>query len=151
MKTVYVCEKCGANYDNYDAAYQCEESHLDLYVGSDYAPELRGKSVWKNSSVLPTSCVLPSMEKYVEDPDTGEWHYVTVFGVYELKRLLKDDEVAKIENEHEMRKQKEHEEYERWSEEYRKSKAAKEAAEKAAAEAEAANGDEDTEETAESA
>ena len=151
MKTVYVCEKCGASYDNYDAAYKCEEAHANVYIGGDYAQDVKGRSVWKNGDILPRTCVLPSDEVYMEDPDTGEYRYVTFFGVYELKRMLKDDEVEKIENLHELRKQKEEEDYRKWQEEYRRSqekKAALEAAQKAAEEAQASEDDDEEMESA---
>ena len=151
MKTVYVCEKCGANHDNYDAAYKCEESHANIYIGGDYASEVKDKSVWKNGDVLQRTCVLPSEEKYMEDPDTGEYRYVTFFGVYELKRMLKDDEVNRIEDLHELRKQKEEEDYRKWQAEYRRSqeeKAAREAAQKAAEEAQASDDNDEEMESA---
>ena len=139
MKTVYVCEKCGANYDNYDAAYNCENRHADIAISSEYNTELRNRSVWKNGERLPRTCILPTLEIYDKDPDTGEYRYVTLFGIYELKRALKAEEVDKIKEESSIRREKEEADYKRWQEEYRKQKEAKAAAEAAAAESEASD------------
>ena len=151
MKTVYVCEKCGASYDNYDAAYKCEESHVNVYTCGEYGPEINRRSTWKNGDVLPRTCILPSVEKYTEDPDTGEWRYVTVFGLYELKRMLKESEVDQIENERDLRIEKEEADFRKWQEEYKRSKEAKAAAEaaaKAVDEAHDSNNDDDEKESA---
>lgn len=32
MKQLYVCEKCGAQYDDWDEAYKCENSHVNLDI-----------------------------------------------------------------------------------------------------------------------
>ena len=130
MKEIYVCEKCGAQFDDFNAAYKCEDSHLLLEnVWSDVQPELNKRAVWANGDAAPASIVMFT-ERY--NRDTG--NYDRVFYTYKRGKALTDKEVAEINAERDARKAREEADREAWRKEM-EAKKAREEAEAASAEA----------------
>lgn len=130
MKELYICEKCGATYENYDAAWECENGHRMLEnVWSDVQAELDKRATWSNGDVAPATVIMFT-ERY--NRDTG--NYDRVFYTYKRGKALTDKEVAEINAERDARKAKEEADREAWRKEM-EAKKAREEAEAASAEA----------------
>ena len=72
MKTTYECEKCGAKYDHWNPAMDCEKSHIGTSVILD-------GSKWGNSEIYPEYANFLTVEMqdgarvvYVLDEDATE-------------------------------------------------------------------------------
>lgn len=132
MKTLYVCDKCGASYEEYDEASSCESSHLKF--SDEYRDALKNRFTYKPRKHLPDSAIL-CVKDQVWDEATSTWNDVLQFGQYYLKRALDEDEAQDIIDEQAEIDRKAEEEYqkmkERWERERiaQEAKAAKEAAE----------------------
>ena len=125
MKSLYVCEKCGAQYEDYDEAIHCEQNHF--HIGFDFSNQtaLEGKRcTYKQGDKMPQTCVLASSPDYAEGYDNPR-HY---FGMYKLVRMLSESEVQEILDE----KAAQDAENRRVLEEWRKEKEAKKAEEQTA-------------------
>jgi len=104
MRTVHICEKCGKQFDDFNAAYDCEASHKGF--GLEFELELERRMKWSPESVLPEIAYFAStpVSKFTKDTvarDGGDEGFV--FGIYELKRCLTEKEVLKIYAEHDKR------------------------------------------------
>ena len=53
--------KCGKEFDDWDNAYQCERTHLDIDTGKTYQNEVTSRSVYKDNSI-PSQVILPFTE-----------------------------------------------------------------------------------------
>lgn len=115
MKYMYVCEKCGKQFDDYSAAQACEESHLMIdNCYHKYSQEMAKLSVWGKGDRMPRQAVFATPIDYNngDNEDDGD----CFFGVYEFKRLLCHEEVQQIVTDHKVRMEKENrliEEFER--------------------------------------
>lgn len=129
MKQFYMCEKCGAQFDDYEAAYACENGHIDDLTCREYAPELQKRYVYKPGERAPGEVVFCSYEW-----DNDQHDYTYDFWRYKLVGRVTKKEVAAIEEEREERRVKEEEQNRRWREEWERKQAEKAAQEAAAAE-----------------
>ena len=70
MKSLYVCEKCGKSFEEYNEAYQCEESHISEFdiVASEYR--------YKTGELLPVEIILCN-KKYDWNTDSNTYTYFT--------------------------------------------------------------------------
>lgn len=136
MKTMYICEKCGATYTNYDEAYACENKHYMLDISDDMLRELEEYVEYGQGKEIPSSFICPTKEISEWDEDAGEFKYRRIFAEYKLVRILKDSETKSIVSKYEERKAKERREWNEYWERREAEKKAKEEAEKAESEAE---------------
>lgn len=111
MKTLYVCDKCGAKFEDYDQCHACEDNHIG--IGSDFDPESKESQTWKSGDVLPRTFTASSAQiwKYNED-GTSSTEYV--FGVYKFERILNPEEAKAMLAKRELREQKQKEYWENW-------------------------------------
>lgn len=61
MKNLYVCEKCGKTFDNWDDAYHCENSHNDvdtLYSFQMSSPDYMQTQFWTDGQTFPQYIVM---------------------------------------------------------------------------------------------
>lgn len=62
MKNLYVCEKCGKTFNNWDEAYKCENSHIDvesLYTFNlDVQDKLMPTQFWNEGGVAPDIIIM---------------------------------------------------------------------------------------------
>ena len=75
MKQFYVCERCGAQFDNWDDAYRCEHSHLSVEVINRCNLAEADDDLMEIVVNYNPGCPLPStiaVMYQVVDPDTGE-------------------------------------------------------------------------------
>lgn len=110
MKSLYVCEKCGKSYEDYDQAYACENSHVDVNPSQEI-PDMNPE--WKPGEIMPGKVTLES---------AGIWNqeiskYETVFGIYKLVRLCNPDENAQILANRKVRQEEQEAEWEKWRQE----------------------------------
>lgn len=131
MKQIYVCEKCGAQYDNYDAAYKCENEHYFLRT-EDFYPEICEHSKYAIGEKLPTRVFLPSIEISEYDEDAGEWKYSYLWGEYKLVKQLPEKDCEKFIQAKTEREEKSRREWEEYMARREAEKKAKEEAEKEA-------------------
>jgi hypothetical protein len=70
MKSLYVCEKCSKSFESYQAAYQCEESHISEFeiVASEYR--------YLTGEILPTEIILCN-KRYDWNLDSYTYTYYT--------------------------------------------------------------------------
>lgn len=93
MKTMYVCEKCGTQYENFEDCNDCEGSHVNAgYQGynHDYKVGAQKLSVWKKGDTMPREAIFSSDEFWKD----GE--YRVLFGVYKLVKVLEAEDVEKL-------------------------------------------------------
>ncbi|MPM26566.1 hypothetical protein SDC9_73070 [bioreactor metagenome] len=124
MKELYVCEKCGAMYENYSEAADCERGHQAPNTAF-YEAEIESRIKWEKGNPIPKSMVLP-FRSYGDD---GE--YVWSYARYELGKRMDTSEVREIEAERKAREQSEEESRARWQAE-REARKAREAQEQEA-------------------
>lgn len=119
MKYLYVCEKCGKQYEDYTAAQKCEETHLRIdNFYHEYDTEMEQFAKWDEGGVMPRCAVFATPVERKEGDD--EDYPGCYFGLYELKRLLTPSEVKKIVVAREARKKKE----KQWREDFDRKKMA---------------------------
>lgn len=124
MKTMYVCEKCGSQYGDYDKCKDCEMSHVEVgYDGYQFKDELKKYQTWKSGDALPKEAVLVSEDIWKYNEETQESSTEKKFGLYRFVRVLDESEVSEI---MEKKKQRQQEEEERW-EKYQAEREAKKA------------------------
>ena len=59
MKQIYVCEKCGATFDNWNDANQCEDGHVDSFA---MEPEWNQDLEYAEGCAFPNEVVVRSKE-----------------------------------------------------------------------------------------
>ena len=91
MKQIYVCEKCGAQFDNWDEAHQCEDGHVDSF---DVDPEWNPEIAWDEGCAFPKEVVVRSKEW---DWRTGKTEYR--YFKYKSAGALTKKRVAELEAE----------------------------------------------------
>ena len=117
MKQVYICEKCGAQYEDYDAAYKCERMHIVPAEPRLYDwHETDDKLVWKAGERCPTELYFP-----VKDDDwneeSGQYEEVREIAVYRFTGFMKKSASRILFAAYETKRE---EEQKRWEEECRK-------------------------------
>lgn len=93
MKQIYICEKCGAQYDEYDRAYECECSHVNLQqerIAWGFT-ELHKRQTWKPGQRFPDKIYIP-----VEIWDRESQAYRKTVVEYKLGKELPDGECERI-------------------------------------------------------
>ena len=112
MKNVYICEKCGASYSDYDECYACESGHVDILddMAGGYEPELKDKLTWKAGCRWPEKVYIPCC---TWDHKSNE--YRTYIVGYKLAGELPEKEAVSIVDSHDKRIA---EEERRWKEEW---------------------------------
>lgn len=123
MKMYYQCEKCGAQYDNYDAAYACENKHYMLNL-NDMAEELDEYIEYNKGQELPNSFVAASEDISEWNEETQEFDHRRILAEYKLVRIIPKREAAPILAKYTERKEREQRE---WQEYWERRKAEKEA------------------------
>ena len=113
MKQIYVCERCGAQYSDWDEAYKCENSHvaLDIINRSNLA-----EAHYEPGSTLPSSI---AVQYQVIDSDTGEQLSrdgipVLRSAIYTLASKQPNADLARINASLIKRRQEDAEYYENW-------------------------------------
>lgn len=94
MNYLYQCAKCMKVYADQDEAWNCESSHEDVDLFNILDRQLNRYKAWKTGSTLPTQIAFASNPVY--KGDTTAVHY----GLYELKRELKPEEVEAMQDEY---------------------------------------------------
>ena len=112
MKQIYVCEKCGRQYDNYDDAYACEYSHINIAYSQE---SIYVNPSWKPGDIMPREITLQSTDVWNEN---GE--YVTKYGVYTLKKMLSEQECEAIEQKRKEETERVARQWEEWQEKHNK-------------------------------
>ena len=110
MKSLYVCEKCGKSYEDYDQAYECENSHAGVN-SSQEIPDMNPE--WKPGEIMPGKVTLESESIWNKEISK----YKTVFGIYELVRLCNPTEIAEILEQRKVRQEEQEAEWEKWRQE----------------------------------
>ena len=122
MKQIYVCERCGAQYSDWDEAYKCENSHvaLDIINRSNLAEAddelMEIVAHYEPGSTLPSS--IP-VQYQVIDSDTGEQLSrdgipVLRSAIYTLASKQPNADLARINASLIKRRQEDAEYYENW-------------------------------------
>ena len=62
MKNLYVCEKCGKVHDDWDSAYKCENSHVEVETMYTFNLDSQDKDMptqfWKDGEESPSTIIL---------------------------------------------------------------------------------------------
>lgn len=62
MKNLYVCEKCGKTFSDYDEAYKCENSHIDVESLYTFNLDVQDKPMptqfWNDGEVAPSIIIM---------------------------------------------------------------------------------------------
>ena len=122
MKQIYVCERCGAQYSDWDEAYKCENSHvaLDIINRSNLAEAddelMEIVAHYEPGSTLPSSI---AVQYQVIDSDTGEQLSrdgipVLRSAIYTLASKQPNADLARINASLIKRRQEDAEYYENW-------------------------------------
>lgn len=135
MKTQYICEKCGANYTNYDEAYACENKHYMLNL-NDMAEELNEYIEYGKGKEMPSNFVAASEEISEWNEEKQEFDHRRILAEYKLVRIIPEREAAPILAKHTERKERERREWDEYWNRRKAEKEAKEQAEKAESKAE---------------
>ena len=117
MKQIYICEKCGAQYEDYDQASACENGHVDVYrenMGGGFETELSPRLTWKPGCRYSDRVYMP-----LSVWDNKSCEYRNVIAVYKFDKELPERETAEIFAAHDKRVT---EENERWRREWEERK-----------------------------
>ena len=99
MKHVYICEKCGKEYDNWDEAYTCEENHISSF-GSGLELEIAKHLQYKPGCRAPSYMILTE-RKDRWNTETNEQETSFILWKYKLVAELPEQETAEILKEYE--------------------------------------------------
>ena len=113
MKSIYVCEKCGKQFEEYDEAYVCENSHIN--VGNNLETQFMNPS-WKPGDIMPREITLQSLDFY----DNDQEKYVSRYAVYTIKKLLSKEECEAIDKKREEYYEEQQRVWEEWQEKHNK-------------------------------
>ena len=94
MKNLYVCEKCGKTFDNWDDAYHCENSHndVDTLYRWDFAQDDSFQlTEYNESDSVPSSVYLKSRVLNAEGNPVSDANGCPVYRVFRFKRLAHND------------------------------------------------------------
>lgn len=93
MKQIYVCEKCGAQFDTWQEANACEENHVSAF---EVSPEWNPDLTWNWGCAFPDEVIVRSRE-YNWRTEKYEYKYFK----YKSAGALTKKRVAELEAERE--------------------------------------------------
>ena len=133
MLHVYICEKCGKQFEDENAAYECEYGHLrEFHYEMD--TELKKRWIYNPGEHAPRQITMMEREdKWNETEQKYDYTYTCY--TYKYVNTLPESKTAEITEEYRLRREREDREFREWSERWNR----QEAERKAAAEQEAAN------------
>lgn len=107
MKNLYVCERCGQTFEDYDACYECENSHITELATFDVEPELIKRYQYKPGQQAPAKILIASRKwEYDEEQQKSferftfhAYKYVGEASPTESEEILKERAVRKAEEE----------------------------------------------------
>ena len=103
MKQIYICEKCGKQFEEYEDCYHCETTHITSF-SSALEPETEKRLKYKPGCAAPTELILPTdhydllQDRTVIDP---------ILWRYKLVGPVPEQEAAEIIAERDQRKAEE--------------------------------------------
>ena len=124
MKQVYICEKCGQEFESWDECYACENGHI-MSFGNKLEPETQKRLKYKPGCAAPTKIIMAT-EHY--DSEQGSFEPDSKLWVYKLVGPAQEQETAEIFADYEKRKADEA----AWYADYQRRKAEREAEQEAA-------------------
>ena len=128
MKQLYICDKCGAQFDNFDDAWNCENGHLNGF-DSSMDEELRKRWRYRPGQVMPERIVMATSKWNYDTNPEGEVIYS--FFSYKLDKPLPEQESAEILAEYAKRKEQENAYWEEYRARKERERAEREAQESA--------------------
>lgn len=146
MKQIYVCEKCGAQYEDWGEASRCEDSHRSVEaIEYSHLDQENADGILSEAYSYKTGQQLPSVitiRYQVYDEDNGRskrdenGYPIHASAMYALIKPSSDqkDFLRMVNDSMEKRRQFDYTENQRWLEEYNKRQAEKKAEEEAAQE-----------------
>lgn len=93
MKNLYVCEKCGKTFTDWDAAFQCENAHsdVDTLYRWDFAQDDNFQlTQYKDADPVPTLVYLKSRVLDADGSPVDDLNGCPVYRVFPFKRLAHD-------------------------------------------------------------
>lgn len=126
MKQLYICEKCGAQFNTWDEAYACETGHISSF-SSAMEPEIAKRLQYASGRSVPSEIIMTE-QKDIRNEETGEYETSFVLWTYKLVGRTPQKEVAAITAEYKERKAEE----EAYWEAYKARRAAEKAAQESA-------------------
>ena len=136
MKHVYICEKCGKQFNDYDEAYACEEGHLREFDNT-MEPEMKTRMVFAPGEHAPKQIVLTERESKW-DEEKQEYVEQFTFYTYKYVNTLADSAAATILDEYRQRREKEERDLAEWRARWQREEAERKAKQEAEAEQETA-------------
>lgn len=123
MKNLYVCERCGQTFEEYDACYTCEQTHVQSF--DDYAlePELIKRYQYKPGQKAPDK-IIKAARCWEWNEEQQESKEVYSLYVYKLVGEVSPTELEKILSENAERREQERIDHEKWWAEREAKKAA---------------------------
>lgn len=95
MKQLFVCELCGAAYEDYGKCNECERTHCKEFFGGKMEEELHKKYQYQPNKALPTT-VFAAVKREVWNKETEAFDTLYHIGMYELKKELPKKEVDEL-------------------------------------------------------
>ncbi len=130
MKQFYVCEKCGQQFEDFDAAYACENGHLKEFH-FEMEVELRKRWAFNPGDHAPKQIVMMEREeKWNEEEQKYDYTYTCY--TYKYSSTLSDSKTAEITEEYRLRREKEDREFKEWREQWERQEAERKAKEESA-------------------
>lgn len=136
MKQIYVCEKCGAQYDDWNAAVRCEDSHRSVQVIERCdLDEAEADALLVEATKYRQGCALPDVipVKFHVHTDNGGYatdengQYIYESALYALVKTsnAQREMLEKLDTSMTIRRKHDYEESERWRKEWEAKQAAK--------------------------
>ena len=113
MKTIYKCEKCGAEYEVFEDCAKCEDGHVQIYSGGNTGKVLNKLAKFKQGDKVPYIAVIRTDDRYCE-LENGKYGYKCEYAEYKLVRVLGGEERKEIEDEIAELDRKDEEEWKRY-------------------------------------
>ena len=82
MKQLYICEKCGQQYDNWDAAYACEEGHIQRW-NTNLDEEIAARYTYKPGVRAPQQIIMVDSQDTL-DEEAQQWKHDYTLYTYKL-------------------------------------------------------------------
>lgn len=134
MKQLYVCELCGASYEDFDECHACESGHCKEFVGGVMQEKLQSMYAYQPKKALPAT-VYAAVKKDVWNEEAGNFIPEYHIGMYVLKQELSKEKTDEITEEQRRRDAEERAYWDKYWEDKKAQKEAEEAAKKATEEA----------------
>ena len=136
MKQLYVCELCGASYEDFDECHSCESGHCKELLGGPLEEKLQRMYQYQPKKALP-SVLFAAVKKDVWCEEDHEFSPQYHIGMYVLKQELSKEKTDEITEEQRRRDAEERAYWDKYWEDKKAQNEAEEAATNAAEEAEA--------------